>query len=45
MRKSILSGENLLKRNEKARRKKCIYIAFAVIIAVAVLMMAVASVQ
>jgi hypothetical protein len=45
MRKTILSGDNLLKRKEDKRKKMCIYVALAVIIAVAILMIAVTSVQ
>jgi hypothetical protein len=45
MGKSIFYKHNLLKRNEKVRRKKCIYIALAVIIAVAVFMLAISSVK
>ena len=43
MRKSILSGDNMLRWKEKKMRKKCMYIAFAVLIAVALLMCTVAS--
>ena len=45
MKKSILSGDNLLKRKEKEakRRKVCIYVAFAVIIAVGILMITVVN--
>jgi t-SNARE complex subunit (syntaxin) len=45
MGKSIFHKDNLLKRNERIKRKKCIYIAFAIIIAVAVFMLAVSSVH
>lgn len=45
MRKSILSGDNMLKWKEKKLRKKCMYITFAILITVAVLMCAVASVS
>ena len=45
MGKSIFYRDNLLKRNEKIKRKKCIYIAFAIIIAVAVFVLAVSSVK
>ena len=41
--KTILSRDNLLKSKERKRRKKCIYIALWIIIAVAVLMCTVAS--
>ena len=45
MGKSIFHRDNLLKRQERIRRKKYIYIAFAIIIAVAVFMLAVSSVH
>lgn len=45
MRKTILSGDNLITRKERIRRKRCVYIAIAVIIAVAVFMIAISSVQ
>ena len=45
MRKTILSADIILKNKQRKRRKKCIYIAFAIIIVVAVLMCTVASVK
>ena len=45
MGKSIFHIDNLQKRKERITRKKYIYIAFAIIIAVAVFMLAVSSVH
>lgn len=45
MGKSIFYRDNLLKRKKEKRRKRCVYIALAIIIAVAIFMLAVASVR